>query len=265
MKRTRLILILLLVIFHSAELKIEDDLSFLREEASKAIKNLFGFSFSFTNILLDREVTIHQGNPTITAKLSLSCSKILRESKSGYIKIKQGVVVSKNGTDITCPNLSSAGQYLDADFENMTLTLSKKLQGAVTNGTIYFSTSSIPLQITITIIFTKTNEDNSCDGTLTLSIKEEKYPTPPSNFSCEIYNKNNMKIQHTPLLITHERKKNNIQCRPSYNNENIKNAGKIAAECGGIAIAAFALSKLIKGAAFFVIGGPVGGLIGLAT
>lgn len=59
MKRISLILIVLLfTIFNNAELKIEDVLSFLRTEASKAVQNLFGISFSFTGTLFEKEVII---------------------------------------------------------------------------------------------------------------------------------------------------------------------------------------------------------------
>lgn len=85
MRRT-LILILLISLLNEAEFKVNllseineeifdepiltENLSALRTEASKAIKNLFGITFSFSQTVFDKEVVIHPGNPKITAKLS---------------------------------------------------------------------------------------------------------------------------------------------------------------------------------------------------
>lgn len=267
MKRTSLILILLLLtLFNNAELKIEDFQSFLRTEASKAVQNLFGFSYSFTSILFEREVTIHQGNPTITAKLSSSCSIILMGSNSGYFKVEQGIVVSKNGTDITCPNLSLAGKYLDADFKNMTLTLSKKLQGAVQNGTIIFN--FLPNEVQISIIISKTFEDISYEGSITFTIKKEDYPTPPSDSLCLQFNEQKEKTQTLTLtqnLAQTQTIPKKVVCQPSYDHEKIDKAMEVTAQCGAIAVGTVALFKLAKGVAGFFMGGPVMALIGLAT
>jgi len=105
MKRTTLILFFLISLLNDAELKtnilkeiseeifeepiLTSNLPNLRTEASRAIQNLFGISFSFSKTVFEKEVLIHAGNPKITAKLSSSCStKIQLGKNSGLFTIK---------------------------------------------------------------------------------------------------------------------------------------------------------------------------------
>ena len=256
MKRISLILIVLLfTIFNNAELKIEDVLSFLRTEASKAVQNLFGISFSFTGTLFEKEVIIQQGNPTITAKLSSSCSTILKGSNDGFFTVKKGIVISKNGIDLTSPNLSLREKNLDADFESMTLTLSKKLKGAVEDGIIYFSISPTQIQITITI--TKSNGDNNCDGTLTLTIENKKYINPSLKLK---NNENNEKLFQYDYIPQYEK-----IYQPSNNNRNFDDAKETVAKSAVLAIGTVVLYKFVKSMTLFAIAGPAGAVIGAAT
>ncbi len=104
MKRGTLILILLISLLNDAQLKVNilgeireeifdepiltSNLPNLRTEASKAIKNLFGISFSFSQTVFEKEVVIHPGNPTITAKLSSTCSTKVQFGKNkGFFTI----------------------------------------------------------------------------------------------------------------------------------------------------------------------------------
>ena len=254
MKRTTLILILLISLLNDAELKVNileqineeifdepiltSNLSALRTEASKAIKNLFGITFSFSQTVFDKEVVIHAGNPKITAKLSSSCStKIQFGTNSGFFTIKNGVTVNQKGTKVSLSptKISSTGKYLNVDFSKMTLTLSKKLQGAVKDGTVSFSFS--PLESKISISFSKSlgNGKTSCDGTLTITIKPGNSPKPKP------------------------------QLQPAFNPQAVQKATEVVATGGAIAIGAVVLFKILKGALGCAVGGPVGCLVGVAV
>ena len=256
MKRTTLILILLISLLNDAELKVNileqineeifdepiltSNLSALRTEASKAIKNLFGISFSFSQTVFDKEVVIHPGNPKITAKLSSKCStKVQFGKNTGFFTIKNGVTVDQKGTKVSLSQnkLISAGKYLNVDFSKMTLTLSKKLQGAVKDGTVSFSFS--PLESIISISFTKSlgKGKTSCDGTLTITIK-------PGN---------NSKPKPQPQL------------QPAFDPKAVQKATEVVATGGAIAIGAVVLFKILKGALGCAVGGPVGCLVGVAV
>lgn len=144
MKRTTLILFFLISLLNDAELKtnilkeiseeifeepiLTSNLPNLRTEASRAIQNLFGISFSFSKTVFEKEVLIHAGNPKITAKLSSSCStKIQLGKNSGLFTIKNGVTVGQKGTKVTLSKnkINYVGKTLNVDFSKMTLTLSK--------------------------------------------------------------------------------------------------------------------------------------------
>ena len=261
MKRATLILILLISLLNDAELKVNilgqineeifdepiltSNLSALRTEASKAIKNLFGITFSFSKTLFEKEVLIHAGNPKITAKLSSSCSaKVQFGNNKGFFKIENGVTVSQKNTKVTLSKnkLSYAGKYLGVDLSKMTATLSTKLQGAVKDGTVSFSFS--PLECKITISFTKSlgKGKTSCDGTLTISIKPGNIPKtkPPQK-----------QTQTQPQL------------NPAFNPQAVQQASQTVATGGAIAVGAVVLFKLLKGIVGCVAG-PVGCLVGFA-
>ena len=117
----------------------------------------------------------------------------------------------------------------------MTLTLSKKLQGAVKDGTVSFSFS--PLESKISISFSKSlgNGKTSCDGTLTISIKPGNSPKPKP------------------------------QLQPAFNPQAVQKATEVVATGGAIAIGAVVLFKILKGALGCAVGGPVGCLVGVAA
>jgi hypothetical protein len=254
MKRTTLILILLISLLNDAELKVNilgeineeildepiltSNLQNLRTEASKAIKNLFGISLSFSKTVFDKEMIIYLGNPKITVKLSSSCStKIQFGKNSGFFTIKNGVTVNQKGTKVSLSSnkIITAGKYLKVDFSKMTDTLSKKLQGAVNDGTVSFSFS--PLESKISISFTKSlgNGETSCDGTLTITIKPGNYSKPQP------------------------------QLQPAFDPEAVQKATVVVSTGGAIAIGAVVLFKLLKGALGCAVGGPVGCLVGVAV
>ena len=243
--KSTLVLLLLLSILNDAEFKqniltqiedveepvLEANPSALKTEASKAIKNLFGISFSFSTKALEKEYLIHAGNPKITAKLSSSCSTtISMGSNSGSFTLKGGAVVSQKGTKVTLSkkSLNIVGKNLNLDFSKMTATLSKKLKGAVVDGTVSFSFSLTGAKIEITF---NTKGSTKCDGKLTINITPGSNPKPSQ--------------------------------KPAFNKEAIKTATKTVAAGGAIAVGAVLWFKLLKGVAGFAVGGPVGGLIGV--
>lgn len=246
MKRTGLILLLLLTIFNDAEFKqniltqmeeepiLTANLGALRNEASRAVQRLFGINFSFSTTVFDKEVVIHYGNPKITAKLSSSCSASFSLGRNGgSIKVKNGVTISQTGTKINLSKstMNSIGKNLNIDFNKSTLTLTNKLKGAVVDGTVNFSFSLLG-EAKIQLIFSSKG-NNSCDGSLTITIKPGSNPKPST--------------------------------QPAYNPQAIQQAASAVATGGAIAIGAVLLFKLVKGVAGFCVGGPVGALIGVAT
>jgi hypothetical protein len=243
--KSSLILILLLSILNNAEFKqnllakisdveepvLRANLSALRKEASQAVKNLFGISYSFDLTVFEKEVVIYYGNPKITAKLSSSCStSITMGSNSGSFTLKGGAVISQKGTTVNLnqSSLNLVGKNLNLDFSTMTATLTKKLKTATTDGTVSFSFS--PTEAKIEITFTPKGQ-TTCDGKLTLTISAGVNPSPSP--------------------------------QPAFNKEAIQTATKTVATGGAIAVGAVLLFKLVKGVAGFAVGGPVGGLIGV--
>ena len=246
MKAT-LVLFLLLSILNDAELKqnilaqiddVEDPVlmanpTALKAGAEKAIKNLFGITYSFSTKLLDKEYVIHYGNPKITAKLSSSCStSITIGSNSGSFTMKGGVVVSQKGTKVNLSQntFSLVGKNLNFNFSTMTATLTKKLKGAIADGTVSFSFSLTGAKIEITI---NSKGSTKCDGKLTITISPGVNPKPTT--------------------------------QPAFNKQAIENATKAVAAGGAIAIGAVLLFKLVKGVAGFAVGGPVLGLVGVLS
>ena len=104
----------------------------------------------------------------------------------------------------------------------MTATLTKKLKGATTDGTIKFSFSPNKVQIAVTV--TKSKGKGSCDGTITITIKPGVNPRPSK--------------------------------QPAFNAQAIQKATQTVAAGGAIAVGAVILFKLVKGVAGFVTGGP---------
>ena len=252
MKRTTLILFLLISLLNDAELKtnileeigeeifdepiLTSNLPNLRTEASKAIKNLFGISFSFSKTVFEKEVLIHAGNPKITAKLSSSCStKVQFGKNNGFFTIKNGVVVNQKGTKVSLSQskISSVGKNLNVDFSKMTVTLTQKLKGAVKDGTVSFTFG--PLESKIVISFTKNLKGKTtCDGTLTITIRPGSKPRPKP------------------------------QKAPAFNPQAVQKASEAVATGGAIAIGAVVLFKILGGV-IGCLGGPVGCLVGAAV
>ena len=253
MRKSTFILILVLSIFNNVELKenillkmkeevaeeepiLKTNLSILRTEASKVAKNLFGISVDFSKTVFDQQIVIHLGNPTITAKLTSKCN-LSKGSNDAFFQIKGGVVVNEQGTKVTLSqtNINYAGKFLNLNFNTMTATLTKKLKGATTDGTISFSFSGNQVQISVTIAKTKSFSGLECDGTVTFIIKPGTSRPQPG-----------------------------VTAAPAFNAEAIESAAKTVATGGIIAVGAVILFKLLKGVAGFVAGGPVGALIGVA-
>ena len=244
--KSTLVILLLLSILNDAELKqniltkiedveepvLESNLSALRSEASRAVQRLFGFSYSFSTTLFEKEVVIHYGNPKVTAKLSSSCSTTISvgNTNSGSFTVKGGAVVSQKGAKVNLnkSSINLIGKHLNLDFSKMTATLSQKLKGSVVDGTVSFSFGLTSVKIEITF---NSKGSTKCDGKLTLTISPGVNPTPSR--------------------------------QPAFNSEAIKTAAKTAAAGGAIAVGAVVLFKLLKGVAGFAVGGPVGGLIGV--
>ena len=247
MRKATLVLILLLSILNDAELKesilnqmeeeeptLEVNQSLLRSEASRILRNLFKISFDFSKTVFEKEVVVHAGNPQITVKLSSSCTaSISMGSNSGSIQVKGGAVISENGTKVKLSKnqINFAGKFLNLNFNTMTATLTKKLKGATTDGTIKFSFSPNKVQIAVTV--TKSKGKGSCDGTITITIKPGFNPRPSK--------------------------------QPAFNAQAIQKATQTVAAGGAIAVGAVILFKLVKGVAGFFVGGPVGALVGVAT
>ena len=251
MKRTTLVLLLLNTIFNHAELKqniltqIEEEPILLanegalRKEAAQAVRNLFGFSFDFSKTILEREVVIHSGNPTITAKLSTKCSTSISLGKnSGSIKVKNSAIISQSGTklNLSSSSIASVNNNLKIDLQKASATLTAKLKGAVVDGTVNFTFSLTEAKFQF--IFSKSQSNTSCDGSLTITIK------PVSNTYI---------TQGKPVT------------QPQVSTQAIQQAASTVATGGAIAVGAVLLYKLVKGVAGFFVGGPVGALIGVAT
>jgi hypothetical protein len=251
MKRTTLVLLLFLTIFNHAELKqniltqIEEEPILLanegalRNEAAKAVRNLFGFSFDFSKTLLEREVVIHSGNPIITAKLSTKCSTSISLGKnSGTMKVKNSAIISQSGTklNLSSSSIASVNNNLKIDLQKASATLTGKLKTAVGDGIVNFTFSLTEAKFQF--IFSKTQSNTSCDGSLTITIK------PGSNTYIS---------QGKPAT------------QPAVSTQAIQQAASTVATGGAIAVGAVLLYKLVKGVAGFFVGGPVGALIGVAT
>jgi len=205
----------------------------LKIEASEAIKNLFGISYSFSTKFFDREYVILYGNPKITAKLSYSCgTTISMGGNSGSFTMEGGVVVGEKGAKV---NISQntflfVGKNLNVNFSTMTTTLTQKLKSAVYDGIVNFSFSLYRAKIEI--IFTSKGT-TKCDGKLTITISPGINPRP--------------------------------SLQPAYNSQAIENATKAVAAGGAIAVGAVLIFKLVKGVAGFAAGGPVLGLVGVLS
>ena len=201
------------------------NISTLRTEASKIVSKLFGFSYSFSTVVFDKEVTIYSGNPKITAKLSSSCSVTYSGKNSGIIQIKGGTVVSESGvkTQITNSIVNGVLKLIGFDVNSMTANLTKKFRTATSDGTVTFSIGLTKIQISVTV---KKSGSATCDGTVTFTI------TPNGN---------------------------------PVKQEAIEEALTKVAECGALAIGVIILIKLAKGVAFGAVGGPVGFALGLAS
>ena len=251
MKRTTLVLLLFLTIFNHAELKqniltqIEEEPillaneSALRKEAAQAVRNLFGFSFDFSKTLLEREVVIHSGNPIITAKLSTKCSTSISLGKnSGTMKVKNSAIISQSGTklNLSSSSIASVNNNLKIDLQKASATLTGKLKTAVGDGIVNFTFSLTEAKFQF--IFSKSQSNTSCDGSLTITIK------PGSNTYIS---------QPKPAT------------QPAVSTQAIQQAASTVATGGAIAVGAVLLYKLVKGVAGFFVGGPVGALIGVAT
>ena len=241
-KKTFFILLLLISLLNDVNLKknllskIEEseeeepilmsNISVLRSEASNIVKRLFGFSYSFSTVLFDREVVIYAGNPKITAKLSSSCEVTYSGKNTGVIKIKGGTVVSQSGleTNLTNPIVSAVLKLIGFDIKNMALSLQQKFKTATSDGTVSFKISLTKIEISVTV--NKSKGSSSCDGTITFTI------SPGSS---------------------------------SVNQEAFEDALEKVAASGAVAIAVIILIKLAKGVAFGAVGGPVGFALGVAT
>ena len=202
------------------------NISVLRSEASNIVKRLFGFSYSFSTVLFDREVVIYAGNPKITAKLSSSCEVTYSGKNTGVIKIKGGTVVSQSGieTNLTNPIVSAVLKLIGFDIKNMALSLQQKFKTATSDGTVSFKISLTKIEISVTV--NKSKGSTSCDGTITFTI------SPGSS---------------------------------SVNQEAFADVLEKVATSGAVAIAVIVLIKLAKGVAFGAVGGPVGFALGVAT
>ena len=247
MRKATLVLILLLSILNDAELKesilnqmeeeeptLEVNQSLLRSEASRILRNLFKISFDFSKTVFEKEVVVHVGNPQITVKLSSSCkASISMGSNSGSIQVKGGAVISENGTKVKLSKnqINFAGKFLNLNFNTMTATLTKKLKGATSDGTIKFSFSPTKVQIAVTV--TKSKGKGSCDGTVTITIKPGVNPKPSK--------------------------------QPAFNAQAIQKATQTVAAGGAIAVGAVILFKLVKGVAGFLTGGPVLAFAGIMS
>ena len=205
---------------------LKSNISTLRTEASKIVSKLFGFSYSFSAVGFEKEVTIYSGNPKITAKLSSSCSVTYSGKNSGIIQIKGGTVVSESGvkTQITNSIVNGVLKLIGFDVNSMTASLTKKFRTATSDGTVTFNIGLTKIQISVTV---KKGGSASCDGTVTFTISP---------------NGGNLVKQ-----------------------EAIENALAQVAGCGALAIAVIVLIKLAKGVAFGAVGGPVGFALGIAT
>ena len=235
MKRTSLVLLLLLTIINDAELKLnifaQSDISTLKWEASQSLKRLFGLDFTFTNDIFDQEIVINY-YPKITVKLSFSCSSTIPcVYKYAQYKMKNGLVVDQKGTDITLSSsgIISIGNHLECDFKTMTASLSYKLKGAVIDGTVKFSVAAN--KAIIQIIYSNSQKQNYRDSSLTITIEPGIRPN-------KLY---------------------------AVNEQAIQNALDTAADCGAIVIGAIILYKFVKCAIGFYTGGPVGLLLAGAT
>ena len=202
------------------------NLSVLRNEASNIVRKLFGFSYSFSAVAFDREVTIYSPNPKITAKLSSKCDVTFSGKNTGIIKIKGGTVISQSGinSSVSNPIVSAVLKLIGFDIKKWTVNLEKKFKTATTDGTVSFKISLTKIEISVTVKKSKGN--SSCDGTITFTIS-------PGN--------------------------------PLPQQEAIENALQKVAASGAIAIAVIVLFKLAKGVAFGAVGGPVGFALGVAS
>lgn len=212
--------------FEEDEPILTTNISTLRSEASKIVKKLFGFSYSFSAVIFNQEVTIYAGNPKITAKLTSSCSVTYSGKNSGIIQIKGGTVVSESGvkTKFTNPIINAVLKLIGFDVNKMAVSLTSKFKTATTDGTVTFNIGLTKIEISVTV---KKSGNAGCDGTVTFTIS----PNGPN----------------------------------PVKQEAIENALVKVTECGALAIAVIVLFKLAKGVAFGAVGGPVGFALGVAT
>ena len=140
------------------------NLSVLRNEASNIVRKLFGFSYSFSTVIFDKEVTIYSPNPKITAKLSSKCDMTYSGKNTGIIKIQGGTVMSQSGinSSVTNPVVSAVLKLIGFDIKKWTVSLEKKFKTATTDGTVSFKIALTKIEISVTVKKSKGNSIVEC-------------------------------------------------------------------------------------------------------
>ena len=164
------------------------DENLLKVESEKIVKKLFDFSYNFKSVSLDKEITIYEGNPKITAKLTASYNIKFNGENSGFIKIKDNTVVNEKGveTSFTIDFIEKIKKLYNFNIKDLSLNLERKIKGAIVDGTVSFKISLNKIELAFN--FEKTEDIHTCKGALIINI----YPgiDPPKNppFYPEVYN-----------------------------------------------------------------------------
>ena len=150
----------------------------LKHEAEKIIKNFFDISYKISVVSFDEEHVICEF-PKITLKFETGCDFNLIDSDS-YIKIKKGTVISEKGMETTYTNeyVEEILKLLGLDIRKMSIELKRKIQGAISDGTVYIKIYLDKLEIGF-IINREFNEEVVCEGKIIITIEAGDLPTPP--------------------------------------------------------------------------------------
>lgn len=164
------------------------DENLLKVESEKIVKKLFGFSYNFKSVSLDKEITIYEGNPKITAKLTASYNIDFTGENSGFINIEESTVLNETGveTSFTIDFIEKIKKIYNFNIKDLSLNLERKIKGAIVDGTISFKISLNKIELAFNL--KKTEDHHTCLGALIITI----YPgiDPPKNppFYPEVYN-----------------------------------------------------------------------------
>jgi hypothetical protein len=153
------------------------DLSSLQEEAKKITKSLFNINHSFTFVGFEEEVVLYDIFYRITEKFVHSCDITFKGEDSGFIEIKGGVIINKDGYDINLPKplVETIEKLTNIKIEKTSYELQKKFKNAIVDGKIKYKFSRNKIEIAV-ILTNSFNKVTTCDGSIIFTITPGSIP-----------------------------------------------------------------------------------------